>query len=163
MCETSNCSLRGLMSNVRYRQVVSGSRYGRSHFTMKQNLRFRQNAATLTPSITTAERVDCKAKIEANCFWKFAGSCDVDITWQRSCTLLATKLHAFGNEAARFWQRSCTLRPQSTSPAIVTPPVIRSVGDVCRFSLRPRQRLALVQKIRHCFRVVTASTSLITR
>lgn len=111
MCETSNCSLRGLMSNVRYRQVVSGSGYGSSDFTMKQNRRFRQNAATLTPCITTAERVDCKAKIEANYFWKFAGSSDVDITWQRSCTL----------------------RLQSTSPAIVTPPVIRSVRDVLPF------------------------------
>ena len=111
MCETSNCSLRELMSNVRYRQVVSGSGYGNSDFTMKQNRRFRQNAAALTPCITTAERVDCKAKIEANYFWKFAGSSDVDITWQRSCTL----------------------RLQSTSPAIVTPPVIRSVRDVLPF------------------------------
>lgn len=110
-CEGSNCSLPVLTTNVRYRKVISGSGYGSGDFTMKQSRRFRQNAAALPLCTIADENADCKAKIEANYYWKGAESSDVDITWQRSCTL----------------------RLKSTPSSEVAPPVISSVRDVQSF------------------------------
>jgi hypothetical protein len=88
-CSNGNCSAltQTPVAVLRYRRVVSGSGNGSSDFTLKQTRRFRQAAAALPPC-TTAKDADCKAKIEANYYWRGAETSDVAIMWQRSCTLL---------------------------------------------------------------------------
>jgi hypothetical protein len=135
-CANGNCSLPAPMANavVRYRQVVSGSNFGSGDFTLKQNRRFRQSAASL-PHCTTSVESDCNAKIEANYFWKGAGSSDVDITWQRSCTL----------------------RLKTPSLSSATPPVIRNVPDVLTFfssaatAFGPNSEDAILYESGDCF------------
>ena len=107
-CVSSNCSMHAHKSGamVRYRQVVLGSGNGSSDFTLKQTRQFRESAAALPQCTITAESAGCKAKIEANYFWRGNETSDVAMTWQRSCTL---QLHP-------------------SSP--VDTPAIRSVRDV---------------------------------
>ncbi len=104
-CE-SNCSkiVPLPIALVRFRQVVSGNGNGSMDFTLKQTRRFRPSAAALPQCTTATEDTPCKAKIEANYYWKSADSSDMGITWQRSCTLLLDSMFQ--------------------------PPVIRSVLDV---------------------------------
>jgi hypothetical protein len=112
-CLNSNCSTpeQKPVALLRYRQVVSGSGNGSSDFTLKQTRRFRQVAAALPQCTTNSENAECKAKIEANYYWRGAETFDVAIVWQRSCTLL--------------------FHPSSTAQ----PPVIRNVRDALPFFL----------------------------
>jgi hypothetical protein len=134
-CDGSNCSLPVLMTNVRYRKVVSGYGYGSSDFTLKQSRRFRQNAAALPLCTIADETADCKAKIEANYFWKGTQSSDVDITWQLSCTL----------------------RLKGASPSEVASPTISSVRDVLMFftsaaaAFGPNSENTTLHDSRDCF------------
>ncbi len=108
-CASGNCSTPTPLpvAIVRLRQVVSGSGNGSVDFTLKQKRRFRQAAAALPTCTIAAGDAVCKAKMEANYWWKAAATSDVDVTWERSCTLQL--LHA---------------------PA---PQVVRSVRDVLPF------------------------------
>jgi hypothetical protein len=88
-CTSSNCSTPAPLpiALVRRRQVVSGSGNGTVDVTLKQKRRFRQTAAALPACAIATGHAICKAKMEANYWWKAAEGSDVDVTWERSCTL----------------------------------------------------------------------------